>query len=215
LTTRGYLVRLFFTGRVTHRCINPELSSDPGFAKRLIKRHTSRNRYRKNPIAAIGQLRAQTSDKSDTENPNRVTRSEKTTTKAAAPDLFTNGHNPIHPVVVASSCVANEEDSDRDIVDKLTEEFGLSIPQGRMVETHLASKGVGYVIEKAEIVRAKKSVNNLAGAFMKALSDDWQPPKAIQKPAKQKRPLKQPPQEEPLPTYEQRTALLAELKAAL
>jgi hypothetical protein len=38
---------------------------------------------------------------------------------------------------------------------------------------------------------------------------------AIQKPAKQKRPLKQPPQEEPLPTYEQRTAMLAELKAAL
>jgi hypothetical protein len=136
---------------------------------------------------------------------------ENTKTKTAALDLFTN----VHPVVVALSSVAREEDSPREISDKLTEEFGLSIPQGREVEAHLASKGAGYVIEKAEIVRNKKAVKNMAGAFMKALSDDWQAPKAIQKPAKQKRPLKQPPQQEPLPTYEQRTAMLAQLKAAL
>jgi hypothetical protein len=30
---RGYIVRLFFTGRLTHRCINPDLSSDPQFAE--------------------------------------------------------------------------------------------------------------------------------------------------------------------------------------
>ena len=73
LTTRGYIVRLSFTGRSTHRCINPDLSSDPRFAKRLITKYKSSDRYRKNPIAGIGQPLEQPSDKSDTKISNRDT----------------------------------------------------------------------------------------------------------------------------------------------
>jgi hypothetical protein len=47
----------------------------------------------------------------------------------------------------------NQEDSARDSFDKLTEEFGLSISQGRGIERLLAAKGAGYVLQKAEIVR--------------------------------------------------------------
>jgi hypothetical protein len=121
--------------------------------------------------------------------PSEIT-TEKTTTRAT-PDLFTNGHQPVDPVVVAFSSVAKEEDSPREISDKLTEEFGLSIPQGREVETLLGSKGAGYVIEKAEIVRKKKGVKNTAGAFMTALRENWKPPKSSidQKPIKKSRPV--------------------------
>jgi hypothetical protein len=111
--------------------------------------------------------------------PRAIYRAESTTestTTIATSDLFSNGHRPIQTVVVASS-LAMEGDEPRDIVDKLTEEFGLSIPQGRGVEAHLGSKGAGYVIAKAEIVRNKKGVKNLAGAFMKALIEDWKRPK--------------------------------------
>jgi hypothetical protein len=140
--------------------------------------------------------------------------SKKTTTTRATPDLFTNGHRP-NPVVVASS-LAMEGDEPRDIVDKLTEEFGLSIPQGMEVETHLASKGAGYVLEKAEIVRKKKGVRNLAAAFMTALADDWKAPKSIseQHPVKKIRQT-EPQNEEPQLSFEQRQAHLAEMRANL
>jgi hypothetical protein len=129
---------------------------------------------------------------------------EKTMTTAMDVPSNSNGNGSHHPVVVALSSVASEEDSPREIGDKLTEEFGLSIPQGRKVEMHLASKGVGYVIEKAEIVRAKKSVKNLAGAFMKALSDDWKAPRSIEPSKRQK-----PPQPAPEPVEELSDELLA------
>jgi hypothetical protein len=62
----------------------------------------------------------------------------------------------------------------------------LSIPQSREVEAYLDSKGTAYVIEKAGIVRAKKSVKNAAGAFMKAMSDDWKAPRSIEPPKRMK-----------------------------
>jgi hypothetical protein len=140
---------------------------------------------------------------------------KKTTTTSATPDLF-SGHRPSQMVVVASSPLAMEEDEPRDIVDKLTEEFGLSIPQGRGVEAHLAAKGAGYVIEKAEIVRTKKTVKNLAGAFMKALSDDWKAPKSIseQKPVKKPLPT-EPENQDPPASAEYGLASLAETRAKL
>jgi hypothetical protein len=101
------------------------------------------------------------------------------------------------------------------MVDKLTEEFGLSISQGRDVEMHLAGKGAGNVIEKAEIVRTKKAVKNMAGAFMKALSDDWHRPKSIneQKPVKKTRQA-EPEKEEPLADPAMVLDGFAEFKAA-
>ena len=49
----------------------------------------------------------------------------------------------------------------------------------------LLELGARYVIEKAEIVRVKKSVSN-AGAFMEAVSDDWKAPKALEAPKRVK-----------------------------
>ena len=45
---------------------------------------------------------------------------------------------------------------------------------------------VGYIFEKARIVRSKPR-KNLAGAFMKALSDDWRVPRSSG-PAKREKP---------------------------
>jgi len=79
------------------------------------------------------------------------------------------------PVVVVSS-LASEDKDPRDIVDKLTDEFGLSRSQSRLVEDYLNNRGSGYVLEKAAIVRSKPR-KNLGGAFEKALKDDWKAPK--------------------------------------
>jgi hypothetical protein len=139
--------------------------------------------------------------------------SQKETTTRAMPDLFSNGHSTRQPVVVVSS-LASEGDEPRDIVDKLTEEFGLSIPQGREVEAHLASRGAGYVIEKSEIVRNKKGMKNMAGAFMKSLSEDWKAPKSSikQNPSKT---ADEPEHQEPSLSFEDRSVRLAKMKSDL
>src|SRR6266403_2788252 len=78
LTSRGYIVRLAFTGRGTLRCRNAEISSDPRCVNILLKKY-GKNRYRKNPIAGIGQDLQQPSEKSDTESTSRGTNKETTT----------------------------------------------------------------------------------------------------------------------------------------
>jgi hypothetical protein len=81
---------------------------------------------------------------------------------------------------------------------------------------HLAAKGGGYVIEKAEIVRTKKAVKNMAGAFMRALADDWKAPKSIseQRPVKKPRQV-EPEDKEPQLSFEERQAHLGQMKATL
>ena len=88
------------------------------------------------------------------------------------------------PVVVVSS-LASKDGDPRDIVDKLTGEFGLSRSQSRLVEDYLNNRGSGYVLEKAAIVRSKPR-KNLDGAFEKALKDDWKAPKTSEPPKRQK-----------------------------
>ena len=60
------------------------------------------------------------------------------------------------PVVVVSSLASGDEDPE-EIADKLTEEFGLSMPQTRMVWEYLSNQGKGYVLEKANVVRSEPS----------------------------------------------------------
>jgi hypothetical protein len=81
--------------------------------------------------------------------------------------------------------LASEDKDPRDIVDKLTDEFGLSRSQSRLVEDYLNNRGSGYVLEKAAIVRSQPR-KNLGGAFEKALEDDWKAPKASEPPKRQK-----------------------------
>jgi hypothetical protein len=160
LTNLGYVVRLAFTGRQTLRCVHPDVSSDPSGCKQLMKEFKvpescyrikpRADSCRVNPRAAIGSNQAQLSDKTKTDTPNRE-QNRKTTTKTSSPKLVANGHKAERAeVVVALSSVAGEGDEPRDIADKLTEEFGLSIPQGREVETFLASKGDGYVLNRGQ-----------------------------------------------------------------
>jgi hypothetical protein len=98
--------------------------------------------------------------------------------------LAISGNGVVHKVVVVSS-LASEDEDPRDIVDKLTDEFGLSRSQSRLVEGYLNNRGSGYVLEKAAIVRSQPR-KNLGGAFEKALEDDWKAPKASEPPKQQK-----------------------------
>jgi hypothetical protein len=109
---------------------------------------------------------------------------KKTTTKNGPRSLAINGNGVAHKVVVASS-LASEDEDPRDIVEKLTGEFGLSRSQSRLVEDYLNNRGSGYVLEKAAIVRSQPR-KNLGGAFEKALKDDWKAPKASEPPKRQK-----------------------------
>jgi hypothetical protein len=88
------------------------------------------------------------------------------------------------PVVVVSSLASGDEDPE-EIADKLTEEFGLSMPQTRMVSEYLSNQGKGYVLEKANVVRSEPR-ENLAGSFVKALEKDWKPRKTGGSPKRQK-----------------------------
>jgi hypothetical protein len=114
LTTRGYLVRLGFTGRQTLRCVRPDLSSNPQCAEDLIKK----NRSHKKVTPGVTFSGQQGSQKSDTEIPNRDTNRETTTTshERSTPDAPVAG-----PVVVAS------------LISSLREEFGLNKKQSLKV----------------------------------------------------------------------------------
>ena len=116
------------------------------------------------------------------------------------------------PVVVVSSLASGDEDPE-EIADKLTEEFGLSMPQTMMVWEYLSNQGKGYVLEKANVVRSEPR-ENLAGSFVKALEKDWKPKKASGPPKRQK---VQPTIQDPLKelSSEEKQAEVAQMEARL
>jgi hypothetical protein len=67
---------------------------------------------------------------------------------------------------------------DRAQIDKISAEFALSAKQADALVDYVARDGIGYVLEKAEIVRSKPR-GNAAGAFVVALRDDWKKPASI------------------------------------
>jgi plasmid replication initiation protein len=67
---------------------------------------------------------------------------------------------------------------DRAQIDKISAEFALSARQADALVDYVARDGIGYVLEKAEIVRSKPR-GNAAGAFVVALRDDWKKPASI------------------------------------
>ena len=74
----------------------------------------------------------------------------------------------------------------------LAQEFGLSAHQLAILDEHLQQKGLEYLLEKAEIVRAEPRAN-AARSFLAALRDNWQKPAQIApKPATKSKKLKQP-----------------------
>jgi hypothetical protein len=67
---------------------------------------------------------------------------------------------------------------DRAQIDKISAEFALSARQADALVDYVSRDGIGYVLEKAEIVRSKPR-GNAGGAFVVALRDDWKKPASI------------------------------------
>src|SRR6266404_338519 len=67
---------------------------------------------------------------------------------------------------------------DRAQIDKISAEFALNARQADALVDYVARDGIGYVLEKAEIVRSKPR-GNAGGAFVVALRDDWKKPASI------------------------------------
>jgi hypothetical protein len=146
LTSRGYILRLEFTGRGTVRCINPEISSDPRCVNVLLKKY-GKNRYRKNPIAAIGQNLEQTSDKSDTEIPSRDTNKRTTTSGSCSVVKNGAGASDRSSSSFLSGLAAAEESEDRQAFDNcLVGFFGLSDEQTQLTQ----GNSMGYLRQWAE-----------------------------------------------------------------
>ena len=61
---------------------------------------------------------------------------------------------------------------DRAQIDKISAEFALSARQADALVDYVTRDGIGYLLEKAEIVRSKPR-GNAGGAFVVALRDDW------------------------------------------
>jgi len=200
LTREGYIVRVCYDGRISHRVLAPEYSSNPATSRRLIKRN---RRLAKNNSSELSRLEDSNSEllkiatvtsqkeqprtaknngalllkKVPIENPNR-----KTTT--THPDLDNENGNRKKPAEASSRrCSSSVLSVDSDhptaagpgdqLAVELAEEFGLSSKQRQTVPEFVESHGQGYVRSKAEIVRSEPR-KNAAGALLAALRDDWQ-----------------------------------------
>jgi hypothetical protein len=205
LTREGYVVRVCCDGRLTHRVVAPQYSSNPATSRRLIER---KRRVAKNSSSELShsedsnsellKLATVTSQKEQprtakksgalllkkipTENTNR-----KTTT--THPDLDNEEGDSKKPAEASSRrCSSSVLSADSDhppaagpgdqLVVELAEEFGLSSKQRLTVTEFFGSHGYGYVQSKAEIVRSEPR-KNAAGALLAALCDDWQAPVAV------------------------------------
>ena len=68
--------------------------------------------------------------------------------------------------------------SDDEVIDQWMEEFGLSARQRESIQGYILERGINYVREKAEIVRAAPR-ENAARAFLAALKQDWKAPRSV------------------------------------
>jgi hypothetical protein len=204
LTREGYIVRVCYDGRISHRVVAPEYSSNPATSRRLIERN---RRLAKNNSSELSRLEDSNSEllkiaalpcqkgqsrtarnkdalllkKIPTENTNR-----KTTT--TYPDVDNEEADVMKSAETSSSRRCSQpifqigsHDSpaaalgDRLAVELVAEEFGLSSKQRQRVTEFFESHGQGYVRSKAEIVRSEPR-KNAAGALLAALRDDWRAP---------------------------------------
>jgi hypothetical protein len=73
---------------------------------------------------------------------------------------------------------------------EIARDFGLTRAQELGLRAYAVREGLQYLQDKARIVRSQPRAN-VARAFLAALRDDWQPPKAIERLSKPKRSKKQ------------------------
>jgi hypothetical protein len=201
LTREGYIVRVYYDGRISHRVVAPEYSSNPATSRRLIERH---RRLAKNSSSELSRMENSNSEllriatvtsqkeqsrtaknggallleKVPTENSNRKT----TTTPSDVDNEEGDGKKPAEASSRRCSSslfsIGSGDQLAAALGDQLAEEFGLSGNQRQRVTEFFESHGHGYVQSKAEIVRSEPR-KNAAGALLAALRDDWQPPVAV------------------------------------
>jgi hypothetical protein len=202
LTREGYIVRVCYDGRISHRVLAPEYSSNPATSRRLIERN---RRLAKNNSSELSRLEDSNSElleiatvisqkeqprtaknsgalllkKIPTETTNRKTTTthpdvdnEKGDTKKLTEASSRRCSQPILSAGSQDPPLAVPHDQ---LAVELAEEFGLSSKQRQRVTEFFESHGQGYVRSKAEIVRSEPR-KNAAGALLAALRDDWQPP---------------------------------------
>jgi len=116
-----------------------------------------------------------------------VSTEKPTDTKTKGGSRSRASHTAAPDRVVVASLVSKEEKDFRAFLATLKKEFGLSDKQGKEVESYIPEPGEGYIREKAEVVRSKPR-KNLAGTFLKALSDDWKSPRSSEPAKRERRP---------------------------
>jgi hypothetical protein len=202
LTREGYIVRVYYDGRISQRVVAPELSSNPASSRRLIERNRrlaknnspelSRMENSNSELLKIATVTSQKEqsrnaknggalllEKVPTENTNR-----KTTT--THPDLDNENGNRKKPAEASSrrcsSSLFSFGSGDQpaagpgdQLAVEIAEGFGLSGKHRQTVTEFFELHGQTYVRSKAEIVRSEPR-KNAAGALLAALRDDWQPP---------------------------------------
>jgi hypothetical protein len=140
------------------------------------------NRYRKNPIPAVSNIRDQKSEKSDTEISKRENKE-----KNDDDQLKLHAQIATTPsVVVVASSWPGDDDEPAEIVEKLTEKLKLSYDQSKTVQFYLDQDGKGYVLGKVALTRAK-DLRNAGGFFIRALEKDYREPVTNAKPPRAKK----------------------------
>jgi hypothetical protein len=201
LTRDGYIVRVCYDGRISHRVVAPEYSSNPATSRRLIERHRT---LAKNNSSELSRLEVSNSEvlkiatvTSQKEQPRTAKNSGALLLKKIPTETTNRKTTTTYPDNEEADVMKSAETSssrrcsqrifsigshdppaaalgDRLAVE-LAEEFGLSSKQRQRVTEFFESHGQGYVRSKAEIVRSEPR-KNAAGALLAALSDDWRAP---------------------------------------
>jgi hypothetical protein len=110
-----------------------------------------------------------------------------------------------------------EDDSPREVAEKLIEKYELSDYQGGQIEDYIAKDGFGYVMEKIRLTDSEPR-ENAGRYFMAALRDDFKAPKRTVKPKAAKSSHQKLTEAEPPPpelTPEQAAEARAARRAAL
>jgi hypothetical protein len=201
LQKAGFLIRIQYDGRTTHRVVSSEYSSNPETAKRWIsqrristpagkvsrKKESRISENRKSDFLLSGNPTSEDQEDSFPNNktlyidriPEETPTLETTTMSRLKSDnenVAANEATEASGAVPDRNCGRGAEDGS--LVESLVREFRLSDKQWRAVGEYRDARGIEYLRSKAEIVRSQLR-RNCAGALMAALRDDSQPPVSI------------------------------------
>jgi hypothetical protein len=200
LTRDGYIVRVCCDGRLTHRVVAPQYSSNPATSRRLIERNhrvaknssseLSHSEDSNTELLKVATLTCQKAQSRTAKNSGALllkkvpTESTNRKTTTTYPDVDNEEADVMKPAETSSSrrcsqpilSIGSHDPATAALGDRLAvelaEEFGLSSKQRQRVTEFFESHGQGYVRSKAEIVRSEPR-RNAAGALLAALCDDW------------------------------------------